>query len=45
MDVTNFPDGSRDITEWYFNVGSDTLLDTASFNHISGVIASVVRHK
>ena len=40
MDVTNFPDGSRDITEWYFNVGSDTLLDTASFNHISGVIAS-----
>ena len=42
MDVTNFPTGSQDITEWYFNVGSDTLLNTAAFNYISGVHATAI---
>lgn len=40
MDATAFPPGSQDITEWYFNVGSDTLLSGASFNWVGGVVAS-----
>jgi hypothetical protein len=44
MDVTNFPNGSQDITEWYFNVGSDTLLGMGTnYQHVgTDVIATEI---
>jgi hypothetical protein len=42
MNVTNFPSGSQDVTEWYFNVGANISLDTATFPYVSGVHATSI---